>query len=186
MPAAAEKEGDFLNRKLTDYELFMIVLGIFAFGRWMRERSAMEILFLCGFYLLLFAAGRMDQREGRIPDRYLWLALLLGLLSLPFFPEIPLSGRIVGGLSVSVPLFGCCLVRRGAFGGGDIKLMAGCGFFLGTETVLCGFAWAVFAGAAFGIGGLLTGRAGRKDRFPFGPFLCAGMALALALRFPRM
>ena len=84
----------------------------------------------------------------------------------------------------SLPLFLICLLKPGAFGGGDIKLMAGCGFFLGAETVWLSFLIAVSAGGIWALFLLLTGRADRKTRFPFGPFLCAGMALALVFKFP--
>ena len=85
---------------------------------------------------------------------------------------------------MSLPLFVICLIRPGAFGGGDVKLMAGCGFFLGAEAVWLSFLFAVFAAGGRVLFLLFTGRAGRKTRFPLGPFLCAGMALVLVFWFP--
>ena len=69
----------------------------------------------------------------------------------------------------------------GAFGGGDIQLMAVCGFLLGWKQCLAGF----FPGAAHrrGAGGLLlaSGRAktGQGAHMPFGPALCASCFLSL-------
>lgn len=81
--------------------------------------------------------------------------------------------------SVSLPLFAITLAVPGAFGGGDIKLMAVIGFFLGWKMSLTAFMLAVFSGGIYGIGLLLSKKKGAKEHFAFGPFLCAGTALTL-------
>lgn len=71
----------------------------------------------------------------------------------------------------------------GGFGGGDVQLAPAIGLLLGWFSV-----GHVVVGtlAAFVVGGfaavvlLLSGRAGRKSAMAFGPFLCAGVFVALA------
>jgi leader peptidase (prepilin peptidase)/N-methyltransferase len=62
-------------------------------------------------------------------------------------------------------------------GGGDIKLIAMIGAFLGWQGAL----FTIFSGALLGslVGGtlMLLGRKGRKDKVPFGPFLSSGAIL---------
>ena len=173
-----------MRTKFSKFTLFMLLAGALTALRGLLERSLPEVLLLASFILLLSAAGRKDLRDGKLPGRFAGAALLLGILGLPFFPDLSFGLRLQGSLAVSLPLFLICLVRPGAFGGGDVKLMAGCGFFLGTEAVLPAFAAAAVLAGALLVFLLLRGKAGRKDRFPFGPFLCAGMALMLMLGFP--
>ena len=74
----------------------------------------------------------------------------------------------------------------GGFGGGDIKLMAAAGLFLGWQrTLLAGFL-ALVGGGTYGIWLLAARKAGRRDHFAFGPFLCAGLAAALLFGEPML
>lgn len=173
-----------MRTKISDFTLFMTALETLAAFRWIRAGSLPETGLSAAFFLLLYAAGRIDLRTGRLPDWCALTAFFLGALSLLFCSEPALYTRLAGIFAVSLPLFLICLLKPGAFGGGDIKLMAGCGFFLGAETVWFSFLIAVFSGGGWALFLLLTGRADRKARFPFGPFLCAGMALALVFKFP--
>ena len=71
----------------------------------------------------------------------------------------------------------------GGFGGGDVQLAPVIGLLLGWFSV-----GHVVVGtlAAFVLGGfgavvlLVSGRAGRKAAMAFGPFMCAGLFVALA------
>ena len=70
------------------------------------------------------------------------------------------------------------LVIPGAFGGGDIKLMAVSGAFLGTGPVVCAMFFGLLTGGAYGAFMLKSKKLGKKDVFAFGPFLAFGLALA--------
>ena len=69
--------------------------------------------------------------------------------------------------------------RKDAMGGGDVKLMAMVGSFLGTKLVLL----SIFLGSLFGamVGGMLIlfRLKTRKDYIPFGPYLALGAVIAL-------
>ena len=71
------------------------------------------------------------------------------------------------------------LIVPGGFGGGDIKLMAAAGLLLGWQRSLFAVFLALLAGGGYGIWLLAAHKAGRKDHFAFGPFLCIGIAAAL-------
>ena len=68
---------------------------------------------------------------------------------------------------------------NGAFGGGDIKLMAAGGFFLGWRSILVAMLIGLVTGAVYCVFMLWKGRMARKDSFAFGPFLAAGLTVAL-------
>lgn len=87
------------------------------------------------------------------------------------FPDVTLTERLIGFFSVSLPLFAITLAVPGAFGGGDIKLMAVIGFFLGWKMSLTAFMLAVFSGGIYGIGLLLSKKKGAKEHFAFARFV---------------
>ena len=90
-----------------------------------------------------------------------WLDTLLGIV-------------LGGGL-----FFLIILVSGGGMGGGDMKLGAMMGAFLGWKLVLLAILLGVFAGGAVAVVLLVTGSRGRKDPVPFGPFLALGAVLSL-------
>ena len=82
-------------------------------------------------------------------------------------------------ICVSLPLYLLTIPVPGAFGGGDIRLTAACGIFLGWKLNLLALFLAVMGGGIYGMWLLATKRKGKKDHFAFGPFLCVGMAIAM-------
>ena len=116
-----------------------------------------------------------------------WAALLAlavcGAVSVLLSPADWLP-HIIGALCVSVPMFLLCLVIDGAFGGGDIKLMAAAGLFLGWQNTLLAMFFGIVFGGVYGIYLLAAKKAGKKDHFAFGPFLCAGIVIAMLFGGP--
>lgn len=64
-------------------------------------------------------------------------------------------------------------------GGGDIKLLAMIGAFLGWPSVPVTLFIASLLGSIIGIGGMLLTGAGRRMALPFAPFLCSGALIYL-------
>ena len=169
------------------------VISVFAASMYFPEsagRAAVAGLFLG----VLAVVAQTDRKTMTIPDQLVLAALGVSLLSILFFPELGLTDRIIGLCSASLPLLVITLCIPGAFGGGDIKLMAACGLFLGAKDIFysaaCGvfLGWrhsllalgiAIFLGAAYGARMLAAGKAQRKSRIAFGPFLCMGMAITV-------
>lgn len=114
-----------------------------------------------------------------IPNTLVIVVFVLGIISIFTMPGTSLPSRILGMFVVSVPLLLITILVPGAFGGGDIKLMAACGLFLGTKLTLLSFAFAVLTGGLYGIWLLVMKKKSGKEHFAFGPFLCLGMAAAL-------
>ena len=134
---------------------------------------------------VLYAIARLDAATREIPDALNAAVALLGLCRVALLgarqggwvPTVLSHG--LGALCVSLPMLVLCLAVPGAFGGGDIKLMAAAGLFLGWQATLAAFFLAVVSGGGYGFFLLAAGRARRGDQIAFGPFLCAGIAAAL-------
>ena len=109
------------------------------------------------------------------------LALLLvcGAAAQFVFPGPGLASRLLGCVIVSLPMLLLALVVPGGFGGGDIKLMFGAGFFLGARLTVVAAFLGILLGGGFGALLLAAKKADRKTRFAFGPFLCIGIAAAM-------
>ena len=129
---------------------------------------------------VLLAVALIDAATMEIPD-----ALVIALTPLAaaavwaWRGEISLLERGIGLLAVSLPMFLLTLAIPGAFGGGDVKLMAVCGFLLGWQGALAAMFIAVLTGGSLAAYLMLTGKAKRGARIPFGPHLCLGVAASL-------
>jgi leader peptidase (prepilin peptidase)/N-methyltransferase len=79
-----------------------------------------------------------------------------------------------GGVFWAILRASLLLTGREGMGGGDVKLGAMLGAFLGWKVVLLSIFLAVVLGGALAVALLSLRVAGRKDPIPFGPFLAAG------------
>lgn len=149
------------------------VLCLYHFG--INPRAIIAFLFLCVLTVVSF----VDMDTMEIPFSLVIAAALMGVLSVLFFPEISFVERVIGIFCVSGPLYLLTVAVPGAFGGGDIKLMAACGIFLGWKLNLLALFLGVMGGGIYGFWLLAAKRKKRTDHFAFGPFLCLGMAAAL-------
>jgi len=84
-----------------------------------------------------------------------------------------------GGLFWLVAEVGARVLKQEAMGGGDIKLIAMVGAFLGWHNVLLTIFLASLSGAAVGLTFMVLKGWGRKTPIPFGPFLALGAVLSL-------
>ena len=120
------------------------------------------------FFIVLLAASYQDIKKMEIKDGCHAAIVLLAAAAMLLDRNTGIASRLLGALCVSAPMLALTLALPGAFGGGDIKLMAAAGLFLGWKSTVISAVLAVFAAGA-----------GRGQCFPFGPFLCAGMAAAV-------
>jgi leader peptidase (prepilin peptidase)/N-methyltransferase len=146
-----------------------------------RHPWELEALRGAMFFTLLLGIALTDAREYIIPDEFTWGGLLIGvLLSLPsgvgIGPIQALIGAGVGfGLLWLVGFIGTMALKEEAMGGGDIKMMAMVGAFVGWQGVLL----TIFLGALLGTMIFLPlTLLGRKKQVPFGVFLSVGAAAA--------
>lgn len=130
---------------------------------------------LCALALLVLSVA--DFKTYEIPAGCNLLIGLLGAVRL----SLDLSHwqqYVAGFFAVSGLLFAVYLLTGGkAIGGGDIKLTAAAGLFLGWKNIL--LALAIGAVAATGICAVLLACNKRERVFAFGPYLSAGIFCAM-------
>lgn len=135
----------------------------------------LKVLILFSFFMLLALISWNDCRWRKISDRMVFWLLITGIAAQLFLHEPGIVSGMMGALVGSLPLLLIAMACRGAFGGGDIKLMAAAGIFLGAKLAAVALALGFCSGGVYGLLCLLMKKKKRKDRFAFGPFLCLGI-----------
>ena len=128
---------------------------------------------------ILTVVALMDIDTLEIYDRFPALLFVCGIAAHILIPSLGIKSRLIGCVIVSVPMLLLALIVPGGFGGGDIKLMFGAGFFLGTKLTVVAAFIGILLGGGFGALLLAQKKANRKSQFAFGPFLCIGIAIAM-------
>lgn len=128
------------------------------------------------FIIILLIVGAIDAFNKKIYDVFPLTIIFISVLSFIQNPDTLISG-IIGFFALSVPMLILALLGIG-IGGGDIKLTAACGLFLGTEALLTGFLIASLLALAVYLVRFLLRRQKPHATFAFGPYLAAGFIIA--------
>jgi leader peptidase (prepilin peptidase)/N-methyltransferase len=130
----------------------------------------------------------IDLDVRRLPDvivlpSYLVGAALLALASLAEDDWAAMLRAVVGGLALWAFYLALGMVYPDGMGWGDIKLSGVLGGYLawlGWAELVTGAFLGFLLGGLVGAGLMLAGRARRKTKIPFGPFMLAGAWIAVA------
>lgn len=157
---------------------------------WVFGASWTTILYCILFSALLVVTGT-DLTHKIIPNVVTVPGIVLGLVGaatvLPVGPVNALLGMVVGGgilwaLAWASPyLFG-----KEGMGGGDIKLLAMIGAFLGWKPALLTIMIGSLSGSVIGISLIAFGVMKREDYIPFGPYLVFGALVSLFFGEPLL
>lgn len=138
------------------------------------EISAQSIagMFLFSFSLVL---SFIDLKHFLIPNSLVILLLITGAIYHLVLGELSLL-QLFGGMVVGfiVPLL-IALFSGGGMGGGDIKLCAAMGLWLGYPAIIYAMFIGALLGSIIGIILMILKLKTRKDPIPFGPFLVLGL-----------
>ncbi|WP_294521847.1 A24 family peptidase [uncultured Anaerovibrio sp.] len=128
-------------------------------------------------FLLQFTIS--DLLWQLIFDKQLALFALLGLLRIlllngPFLDYV-LAAGVGGGI-----FWLMAVITRGGIGGGDVKLIAALGLWLGTDLLYQTVVWGIILGGVGAILLLVTKKRQRKEAFPYGPyFAISGLVMLI-------
>ncbi|HET9492007.1 MAG TPA: prepilin peptidase [Methylomirabilota bacterium] len=131
------------------------------------------------FVAVLVAIAAIDLEHQVIPDSISLPAIAAGL-ALSFVTPSRVWVDSLLGITVGAGIpFAVIILSRGGMGGGDMRLGALIGAFLGWQLALLSLFMAVLLGGVVATALLVAGRKGRKDRIPFGPFLAGSGVICL-------
>ncbi len=147
---------------------------VIAFARFGLSADGVLAALLCSALLVLWV---MDARTQFIPPLTSIFFGCLGVLML-LFNLSDWQSHLLGFVTVAGLLLLLLIVSGGkAIGGGDVKLMAGCGLFLGFAHILLAFILACVLGAVIHVIRMKFFGAGRT--LAMGPYLAGGVAISL-------
>jgi len=163
------------------YPLVELATGLIWAGSFLQFGLTVEALRGALLLTILLGISMSDARFYIIPDQFSLGGAALGLLLSPFPGGITLVDAVLGvamgfGLLWVVARAGTWLFKKDAMGGGDLKMMAMVGAFLGVPGVLL----TLFLGSL--LGSVIFGPIAWKTKrlVPFGIFLAAGAAVTYA------
>lgn len=156
--------------------LFVMVVWYFGIAPW----TPFYLLFVAGLITITF----IDLDHQIIPDVISLPGILVGFLSVFFVPWVTwvdsIGGILLGGgLLYLVAELYFLLKKKEGMGGGDIKLLAMIGAFLGWKAVFPVIFLSSLIGTIIGIPLIYFTKSSGGLAIPFGPFLSVGAVIWL-------
>jgi leader peptidase (prepilin peptidase)/N-methyltransferase len=159
------------------YPSVELVSGVLYVVLWFKFGFSIPFAVYAALTSTLLAVALIDYDHKIIPNTITLPGIVIGLglslWALPITPLVSLLGILIGGAFFYL----IALVSKGGMGGGDIKLIAMIGAFLGWQGALFTIFSGALLGSLVGVMLMVLGRKGRKDKVPFGPFLSCGAIL---------
>ncbi len=169
------------------YFFIEFAAGFIAALLYLKYGMSLAFIVASVFFSLLLVATMTDFETGLIPDAITLLGMIAGvLLSLIngqhfvqsiWYQKILFSclGLLTGGgVLLAVGFLGKLLFKKESMGGGDVKLLAMIGAFLGAPKVLLVFLLSPFPALPFALWQKFVKK---EQTIPFGPFLALTGAL---------
>ena len=154
-------------------ELLTAVMSLLLFRKYgLSFEYLFSFLFTCALIVITF----IDLKHRIIPDVITLPGIPLFALAAIFFMDITLKSSLIGilaggGCLYLVAFVYQLLTKREGMGGGDIKLLAMLGGFLGWQSLWFIIMASSLIGAVAGISAMICKGKDTKYAVPFGPFL---------------
>ncbi len=170
------------------YPLVEAVTGLAFVLIFLRFGVSPLTLGYCAFVSWLLALSLIDLDTMTLPNQLTQSGLILGIgFQLMLNPTqwenqliVAISGAVLGlWLFDAIALLGSMILQKSAMGGGDAKLAAMMGAWLGWKYLLLAGFIACALGAFGGGSAIALGWLKRSSRIPFGPLLAFGSILTL-------
>lgn len=168
--------GEAISIRYPLVELLTAIMSLLIFWKF-----GLSLQYLCAFLFVcsLIAITFIDLDHQIIPDVIslpgipIFFLAAVFVMNLRFFDAF-LGFLIGGGILYSIAIVYELIMKREGMGGGDIKLLAMIGSFLGWQSLLFVLLISSFAGAFVGITIMIVKGQDMKYAVPFGPFLSLG------------
>ena len=166
------------------YPIVELLSGLFAMITWLQfgTNFATPIYFIFIAALLVITFIDIDHRI--IPDAISLPGIPIGFAASFLLPGLDWVDSLIGivaggGILLSIAWGYHLLTGKDGMGGGDIKLLAMIGAFIGWKGVFFTIMASSFIGTVVGVVMMVRARKGMKMALPFGPFLSIGAILHL-------
>jgi leader peptidase (prepilin peptidase)/N-methyltransferase len=160
------------------YPLVELITALLALLLFLKFGLTLSFLIYFIFTAVLIVITFIDLDHQIIPDILTLPGIPIFFLAAIFLVKIPwmeaLIGLLIGGgVLLAIAFVYELLTKREGMGGGDIKLLAMIGGFLGWKSLIFILLFSSLAGAIVGITAMIIKKQDMKYAVPFGPFLSA-------------
>ncbi|MDY4883754.1 MAG: A24 family peptidase [Anaerovibrio sp.] len=139
--------------------------------------SAAEALFFAIYTVFLLTMFCSDIEQQIIFDKQLALFAIFGLLHSLLF-NLPWEQHLLAALAGGLSFLLLAILTRGGIGGGDIKLIAALGLWLGGEALKLTALGGIMIGGLWALCAILVKKKKRTDFIPYAPaFIIAAFAV---------
>ena len=130
----------------------------------------LALMFVLTSCLILISL--IDYKTQIIPDGLVGVIAVSGVLYNLLYAQQSISDMLLGGAVGFAVMLLIFIISRGGMGGGDVKLSAAVGLWLGVEGTLLFLLLAFILGGVISLLLLVSGVKSKGDAISFGPFLC--------------
>jgi len=160
------------------YPLVELITAVFALLLFAKFHVSINFLIFFIFTAVLIVIAFIDLDHQIIPDVITLPGIPIFFLLAVFVVKVPwleaLIGLLIGGgVLLAIAFIYELLTKREGMGGGDIKLLAMIGGFLGWKSLIFILLFSSLLGAIVGIAVMIIKKQDMKYAVPFGPFLSA-------------
>jgi leader peptidase (prepilin peptidase) / N-methyltransferase len=160
------------------YPLVELVSALLSVLLFLKYGPTLNFLIFFFFTAVLIVITFIDLDHQIIPDILtlpgipIFFSLAVFVEKIPW-PEALIGLLIGGGVLFTIAFVYELLTKREGMGGGDIKLLAMIGGFLGWKSLIFILLFSSLFGAVIGIAAMIIKKQDTKYAVPFGPFLSA-------------
>lgn len=163
--------------KISAQHLILEVLnGILYVFTFFIAGFSLKTVLLCLLFSALLALSLIDFKTYEIPVEFQYVIFVLAVCR-TILDRANWSEHVIGFFAVSVVLYLMYVISKGAaIGGGDVKLMAVCGLFVGWKLIIFAFLLGCIVGSVVHI--IRMKLSGESHVLAMGPYLSIGVFVA--------
>ncbi|MDD3726483.1 MAG: prepilin peptidase [Candidatus Ratteibacteria bacterium] len=174
------------------YFVVELITGLLFLALYLKFGLTIDLSIYALFILCLLIMGFIDIDTYLISDIIVLPGIAIGFILSVIFPQMhyemtrvgslwySFTGIMIGaGILIFLAMVGKLLFRKEAMGGGDIKLLAMIGAFLGWKCVFITIFFASLLGTVISLTLIGLKKKKMEDYVPFGPYLGLGAVVSL-------
>lgn len=173
-----------ISSRYATVEFLTGIIFLLIYNKYLLNIETIYYLFLVS---LLIIITFIDIDHYIIPDGLVILGSIFAIIFNLFFKVITIKESLIGaiicgGLVLVIVYLIEFMIKKEAMGGGDIKLFAMIGLFLGVKNSLLVALISVYVGAIFGIISIIYSKIKKQEfssMIPYGPFISIGTLLIM-------
>lgn len=155
-----------------------LLTGILFILAYLKFGWSIEMLIAIILFSFLTILTLTDLHYRRIPNSIVLTGVIIALVLRTFYPLESIWNHLFGAVVGFFALLLIAILSKGGMGGGDIKLYAMIGLFIGWKGVLLSLMLAAFVGSIYGLILILMKQFKSKMTIPFAPSIMVGTVIA--------